>query len=74
MCVSGSDDGNVLIHDIRAKEPAIKFANTRGYQVTAVTFNDAADRVSIYFVQENCFHISRLSLVFRSLAGVSTAF
>lgn len=45
ICVSGSEDGLILIHDIRTKGAVLKFVNMGNYQVTAVTFNDAADQV-----------------------------
>ncbi|KAI6205159.1 WD-40 repeat protein [Aphelenchoides besseyi] len=45
VIVSGSDDGTILIHDIRTKDPVQKFVNLYGYQVTAVTFNDTAERI-----------------------------
>jgi Prp8 binding protein len=43
VCVSGGEDGLILIHDIRSKGPVMKFVNS--YQVTATTFNDSADQV-----------------------------
>jgi len=45
VCVSGSDDGTILIHDFRTKGPVTKFVNLEKYQVTAVTFNDDAQKV-----------------------------
>lgn len=43
LVCSGSDDGTVLVHDIRKRDPIASFPNT--YQITAVTFNDTADQV-----------------------------
>ncbi|CCD65140.1 WD_REPEATS_REGION domain-containing protein [Caenorhabditis elegans] len=43
MICSASDDGTVMVHDMRSKEAAKKFICK--YQQTAVTFNDAADNV-----------------------------
>jgi Prp8 binding protein len=45
LVVSGSDDGTILVHDLRSKEPTIRFTNSNNYQVTAVTFNDTAEQV-----------------------------
>lgn len=40
---SGSDDGTILIHDIRKRDPISTL--TSKYQITAVTFNDTSEQV-----------------------------
>ncbi|KAI6195558.1 hypothetical protein M3Y99_01900800 [Aphelenchoides fujianensis] len=54
LVVSGSDDGTILVHDLRAKEPVHKFINLHAYSVTAVSFNDTAEQVISGGIDNTC--------------------
>jgi len=43
LVASGSDDGTVLVHDVRKRDPVMTFQSN--YQVTAVTFSDTSEQV-----------------------------
>ncbi|VDM44713.1 unnamed protein product [Toxocara canis] len=43
LVCSGSDDGTVIVHDIRKKDPIAILPST--YQITAVSFDDTAEQV-----------------------------
>jgi Prp8 binding protein len=45
LICSGSDDGQIIVHDLREKEAVFKMTNTNQFQVTAVTFNDTSEKV-----------------------------
>uniref|UniRef100_A0A914EGF9 U5 small nuclear ribonucleoprotein 40 kDa protein n=1 Tax=Acrobeloides nanus TaxID=290746 RepID=A0A914EGF9_9BILA len=45
LVVSGSDDGAILVHDVRKRDPVFTLSNTNQYPVTAVTFNDTSDQI-----------------------------
>ena len=45
LICSGSDDGSIMVHDIRKKEPVFHVQNYNNYQITAITFADTSNQI-----------------------------